>query len=171
VAPAQSVTFVLDGAQVTASVEPRTLLIDYLTFEAQLSGVHEGCCEGVCGACTVWIDEEPARSCLVYVVELSGRTVMTPVAALSQPRFDGVHAALAQEHAIQCGYCVTGLLMSVLPDLVRQGSEQECVTRLLSGNVCRCGGYTSIARALTAWRKSQRFGAQASRSGMGKPVG
>jgi aerobic carbon-monoxide dehydrogenase small subunit len=150
----RTVSFELDGEEVTVQVQPRLLLVDYLTFEAQVTGVHEGCCEGVCGACTIWIDGEPARSCLVFVAELEGRTVTTPVIALADPRFDGAHDALAGEHAIQCGYCMPGLLMSVLPDLVAESAEPEPISRLLSGNICRCAGYASIERALGTWQAS-----------------
>jgi carbon-monoxide dehydrogenase small subunit len=149
-----TVSFALDGADIIAEVEPRLLLVDYLTFEAQVTGVHEGCCEGICGACTIWVDGEPARSCLIFVVELEGRSVTTPVKALADARFDGAHDALAAEHAIQCGYCIPGLLMSVLPDVVSESAEAEPISRLLSGNVCRCAGYASIERALCKWQAS-----------------
>jgi carbon-monoxide dehydrogenase small subunit len=145
-----SVSFTLDGEHVTAEVEPRTLLMDYLTFGRGETGVHEGCCEGVCGACTVWVDGEPIRSCLAFVVEMAGREVSTPSHVLGDDRYLGVRKALAAGHAIQCGYCIPGLLMSVVGDL----EAGEPVDRLLSGNVCRCAGYASIARALEAWQTS-----------------
>jgi carbon-monoxide dehydrogenase small subunit len=148
----RAVTFRLDGETVTAVVEPRKLLVDYLTFDAHETGVHEGCCEGVCGACTIWVDGVPTRSCLAFVVEMEEHEVATPAHVLAEERFRGLHAALAAEHAIQCGYCIPGMLMSVIPDLAGEPEEQEPVERLLSGNVCRCAGYASIARALQAWR-------------------
>jgi carbon-monoxide dehydrogenase small subunit len=154
----RTVAFSVDGREVSPTVEPRMLLLDYLTFVERCTGVHDGCCEGVCGACTVWVDGQPTRSCLTFVVQLEGRAVTTPTGALDDERFRGAHEALAAEHAIQCGYCTPGLLMSVLPDLTRPADDTP-VERLLSGNVCRCGGYASIARALEDWRDEQQ-GAQ-----------
>ena len=148
----RTVHFTIDGEDVGATVEPRMLLLDYLTTDARRTGVHDGCCEGVCGACTVWIDGEPARSCLTFVVQVEGRDVTTPAHALVDARFRGVHQALAAEHAIQCGYCIPGMLMSVLPDLGPGVEDPPPLERVLAGNVCRCAGYASIVRALEAWR-------------------
>ena len=120
--------------------------------------MHDGCCEGVCGACTVGIDGEPARSCLAFVAQLDGRDVTTPAHALADERFRGVHEALAAEHAIQCGYCIPGMLMSVLPDLDPAAGAPVPVEQVLAGNVCRCAGYASIVRALEAWRAGEDGG-------------
>ena len=151
----RAVRFSLDGRDVAPAVEPRMLLLDYLTDEQRATGVHDGCCEGVCGACTVWVDGEPARSCLTFVVQLEGRAVTTPAAALAEERFEGVHRALAAEHAIQCGYCIPGLLMSVLPDLASGDDEGPPFERVVAGNVCRCAGYASIVRALRNWQEGE----------------
>jgi carbon-monoxide dehydrogenase small subunit len=150
-APERTVRFRVDGREVEPAVEPRMLLVDYLTNEERVTGVHDGCCEGVCGACTVWVDGEPARSCLTFVVQLEGREVTTPATALADERFAGVHEALAAEHAIQCGYCIPGMLMSVLPDLEASDENPIALERVVAGNVCRCAGYASIVRALEAW--------------------
>jgi carbon-monoxide dehydrogenase small subunit len=149
----RTVRFRVDGRDVESAVEPRMLLLDYLTTQERVAGVHDGCCEGVCGACTVWVDGEPARSCLTFVVQLEGREVTTPANALGDDRFRGVHEALAAEHAIQCGYCIPGMLMSVLPDLAAS-PDAFPLDRVVAGNVCRCAGYASIVRALEAWRTS-----------------
>jgi aerobic-type carbon monoxide dehydrogenase small subunit (CoxS/CutS family) len=155
----QTVAFSVDGREVAPTVEPRMLLLDYLTFGERCTGVHDGCCEGVCGACTVWVDGQPTRSCLTLVVQVEGRAVTTPEGALHDERFESAHQALAAEHAIQCGYCTPGILMSVLPDLTDPAADVS-VERALSGNVCRCGGYASILRALQTWHDEQQGAAR-----------
>jgi aerobic-type carbon monoxide dehydrogenase small subunit (CoxS/CutS family) len=151
----RSVRFSIDGRDVEPAVEPRMLLLDYLTTEERATGVHDGCCEGVCGACTVWVDGEPVRSCLTFVTQVEGREVTTPAHALADERFRGVHEALAAEHAIQCGYCIPGMLMSVLPDLAPADGDAIPLERVVAGNVCRCAGYASIVRALETWRRHE----------------
>ena len=140
----------VNGRRREADVEPRTLLSDFLRHDLGLTGTHVGCEHGVCGACTVQVDGEPVRSCLMFAVQADGRAVRT-VEALAED--DGalhpLQRAFHDQHALQCGFCTPGFLMSLEP-LVRDrpdASEDE-VREALAGNLCRCTGYEGIVRAV-----------------------
>ena len=140
----------VNGRRREADVEPRTLLSDFLRHDLGLTGTHVGCEHGVCGACTVQVDGEPVRSCLMFAVQADGRAVRT-VEALAED--DGalhpLQRAFHDQHALQCGFCTPGFLMSLEP-LVRDrpdASEEE-VREALAGNLCRCTGYEGIVRAV-----------------------
>ena len=140
----------VNGRRHEAEVEPRTLLSDFLRHELGLTGTHVGCEHGVCGACTVQVDEAPVRSCLMLAVQADGRSVRT-VEALAGP--DGelhpLQRAFHEAHALQCGFCTPGFLMALEP-FVRDhpdASEDE-VREALAGNLCRCTGYEGIVAAV-----------------------
>ena len=131
-------------------LEPRTLLIDFLRDELALTGTHAGCEQGVCGACTVLVDGEATRSCLLFAVQLDGASVRT-VESLAGP--DGVlhplQQAFTENHGLQCGFCTPGMLMAACALLERTPQpETQDIEESLSGNLCRCTGYQNIVRAV-----------------------
>jgi aerobic-type carbon monoxide dehydrogenase small subunit (CoxS/CutS family) len=146
------ITVEVNGTSHTADVEPRTLLSDFLRHDLGLTGTHVGCEHGVCGACTVQLDGEPARSCLMLAVQADGRAVRT-VEALEADD-GGLHPlqqAFHEHHALQCGFCTSGFLMA-LEQFVRDrpdASEAE-IREALAGNLCRCTGYEGIVDAVRA---------------------
>jgi aerobic-type carbon monoxide dehydrogenase small subunit (CoxS/CutS family) len=139
----------VNGTRHEADVEPRTLLSDFLRGELGLTGTHVGCEHGVCGACTVQLDGEPVRSCLIFAVQADGRAVRT-VEALADD--DGLHPlqrAFQEAHALQCGFCTAGILMSVEPFVRDRPDATEAEIReALAGNLCRCTGYEGIVDAV-----------------------
>lgn len=144
------VTVRLDGAMVSASVEPRRLLSDFLREQAEGRAVHVGCEHGVCGACTVRLDGRAVRACLTLAVQANGRTVDT-AAGLASPdgTLSDLQQAFRRHHALQCGYCTTGILMSASDYLERNPRPDEAAVRdMLSGHLCRCTGYVGMVRAI-----------------------
>ena len=140
----------INGQRYEGDVEPRTLLSDFIRHVAGLTGTHVGCEHGVCGACTVQIDGETVRSCLMLAVQANGRSVLT-VEGLARDG-DALHPlqrAFHEHHALQCGFCTAGFLMSA-EALLRERpdpSERE-VREALAGNLCRCTGYEGIVEAV-----------------------
>ncbi len=132
-------------------VDPRMLLSDFLRHELGLTGTHVGCEHGVCGACTVQVDGEPVRSCLMFAVQVDGRRVRT-VEALAEERAGELHAlqqAFHEAHGLQCGFCTPGFLMSLEPILHElEGADDDEIRARLAGNLCRCTGYQGIVDAV-----------------------
>jgi aerobic-type carbon monoxide dehydrogenase small subunit (CoxS/CutS family) len=138
----------VNGERVEADVEPRTLLSDFLRHELGLTGTHVGCEHGVCGACTVHVDGEPIRSCLMFAVQIDGRSVRT-VEALADGELHPLQRAFHEAHALQCGFCTAGFLMSLEPFLREHPEPTETQVReALAGNLCRCTGYEAIVEAV-----------------------
>jgi aerobic-type carbon monoxide dehydrogenase small subunit (CoxS/CutS family) len=140
----------VNGEVHEAEVEPRTLLSDFLRHDLGLSGTHVGCEHGVCGACTVQVDDAPVRACLMFAVQADGRAVRTVEALEGE---DGalhpLQQAFHEQHALQCGFCTAGILMSLEP-FVRDRPEasDEEIREALAGNLCRCTGYEGIVAAV-----------------------
>jgi carbon-monoxide dehydrogenase small subunit len=151
----------VNGVAHRSAVEPRLLLSDFLRHELRLTGTHVGCEHGVCGACTVMIDGEAVRSCLVFAVQADGAEVGT-VEGLAAP--DGtlhpLQEAFRDAHGLQCGFCTPGILMSMIPFLRDQPAPDEhAIREALSGNLCRCTGYQNIVEAVQL--AAQRAGSSA----------
>ena len=145
---ARRITMTVNEQPYEAVVEPRTTLVDFLRGELGLTGTHVGCEHGVCGACTVQIDGAPARACLTLAVQADGASIRT-VEGLSEPgRLSVLQEAFRRHHALQCGFCTPGILMSldwylrVTPD-----PDEAAVREFLSGHICRCTGYVPIVAA------------------------
>jgi aerobic-type carbon monoxide dehydrogenase small subunit (CoxS/CutS family) len=140
----------INGVPYGGSVQPRTLLSDFIRHEAGLTGTHVGCEHGVCGACTVLFDGEPIRSCLMLAVQASGHELTTVEGlAGADGELTALQRAFTEHHALQCGFCTAGFLISA-EALLRQGrdlSEAE-IREELSGNLCRCTGYEGIVAAV-----------------------
>jgi aerobic-type carbon monoxide dehydrogenase small subunit (CoxS/CutS family) len=144
----------INGRSYDGEVESRTLLSDFIRHQAGLTGTKVGCEHGVCGACTVQLDGEPVRSCLMLAVQATGRSLRT-VEALGEHGEHPLQRAFNQKHALQCGFCTAGFLMSLEPFL-RDNPEpsEEEIREALAGNLCRCTGYQAIVEAVeTAGRK------------------
>ena len=140
------VTLTLNGQKVSGEAESRTLLTDFLRHEIGLTGTHVGCEHGVCGACTVRIDGVAARSCLTLAIQAEGRTVDTVEGLARDDRtLNDLQQAFKRNHALQCGFCTAGILMSCADFLERMQAPTESEVReMLSGHLCRCTGYTNI---------------------------
>ena len=146
----------INGRVYEGEVEPRTLLSDFIRHQAGLTGTHVGCEHGVCGACTVQLDAEPIRACLMLAVQANGRSLRT-VEGLAGP--DGelteLQRAFTEHHALQCGFCTPGFLMTADALLRRRARDANApplteaqVREELAGNLCRCTGYEGIVSAL-----------------------
>ena len=151
----------INGEMVTAQVEPRTHLADYLRAERYLTGTHIGCEHGVCGACTVLLDGSPARSCITYAVACEGAKVTTIEGLRDDPIMADLREAFSANHALQCGYCTPAMLISCRDIIMRLPDADEPRIRLeLSGNLCRCTGYVGIVAAVKdVLKKRQMSGA------------
>jgi carbon-monoxide dehydrogenase small subunit len=139
----------VNGTHHQQSVEPRVLLSDFLRHDLGLTGTHVACEHGVCGACTVLLDGEPVRSCLIFAVQAHGHSVTTVEGLGAVDRLHPVQEAFRQAHGVQCGFCTPGILTSVVPFLAENPdpSEEE-IREALSGNLCRCTGYQHIVDAV-----------------------
>ena len=145
----------VNGEPYERLVEPRLLLSDFLRYELGLTGTHVGCEHGVCGACTVLLDGEAVRSCLMFAVQADGHEVTTVEGLAPHGGGDGseglhpLQAAFREAHALQCGFCTPGILMTLVPFLRDHPSPNEREIReALSGNLCRCTGYQNIVAAV-----------------------
>ena len=141
----------VNARAVKASVEPRTHLADFLRDSLNLTGTHLGCEHGVCGACTLLLDDMPARSCITYTVACDGARVTTIEGLDDDEITTELRAAFTREHALQCGYCTPGMLIAARDLVLRLPTSDEHPIRIgLSGNLCRCTGYVGIVRAVRA---------------------
>ncbi|MCX4799040.1 MULTISPECIES: (2Fe-2S)-binding protein [unclassified Streptomyces] len=154
------ITLHVNGEDFPLDVEPRRILADVLREDCRLTGTHLGCEHGVCGACTVLVDGEAVRACLMFAVQCDGRSVRT-VEGLAGP--DGEPSALQRafsaEHALQCGFCTPGFLMAAAGALEANpgiGSDPEAVDDIVRSNVCRCTGYEPIRRAIMRAAQEQQ---------------
>lgn len=133
-------------------VEPRTLLSDFIRHQAGLTGTHVGCEHGVCGACTVQLDGQPVRACLMLAVQANGRSFRT-VEGLAGPEgeLSILQRAFTEHHALQCGFCTAGFLMTADALLrERPDADEAEVREAMAGNLCRCTGYEGIVEAILA---------------------
>ncbi len=144
----------INGAAVTDDVPPRLSLADFLRERRNLSGTHLGCEHGVCGACTVLVDGELARSCLMLAVACDEREVRTIEGFAGDAIIEVLRRKFHQHHALQCGYCTPAMLITARDLILRQraGSERE-IREGLAGNICRCTGYTNIVTAIAQTAK------------------
>jgi len=145
-----AVGLTVNGNHYDRTAEPRLLLSDFLRNELGLNGTHVGCEHGVCGACTVLLDGEPVRSCLLFAVQADGRQITTVEGlAPSAETLHPLQSAFREAHGLQCGFCTPGILMTMVALLRdhRDADERE-IREALSGHLCRCTGYQHIVRAV-----------------------
>jgi len=144
-----NVNVTVNGTRYERSVEPRLLLSDFLRHDLGLTGTHVGCEHGVCGACTILLDGQPVRSCLMFAVQSDGHEIFT-IEGLGTP--DNLHPlqeAFWEAHGVQCGFCTPGLLMTLVPFLKENPNPTEPeIRQAISGNLCRCTGYQHIVDAV-----------------------
>jgi aerobic carbon-monoxide dehydrogenase small subunit len=148
----RGVELTVNGELRSGSVEPRRTLADFLREDLGLTGTHVGCEHGVCGACTVLVDDEPVRSCLMFAVQADGASVRTIEGLAPDGGMSPLQQALWESHSFQCGFCTPGFVMQLTALLEERPNPDEAEIReALSGNICRCTGYQSIvAGALRA---------------------
>ena len=145
------ITVFVNGESRQAAVEPRLLLADFLRQTVGLTGTHVGCEHGVCGACTVLVDGDSVRSCLMFAVQADGRSVETVESLGSIGRMNALQQSFHAHHALQCGFCTPGMLMTAT-DLIKKYplATDDDIREGLSGNLCRCTGYEHIVKAIRA---------------------
>lgn len=144
-----AITLTINGQTYNSNVEARMLLSDYLRHELGLTGTHVGCEHGVCGACTVLLDGQPVRSCLMFAVQADGYELATVEGlASSTEDLHPLQQAFWEAHGLQCGFCTPGFLMTLIPFLEENPEPTEMEIReAISGNLCRCTGYKNIVEA------------------------
>jgi aerobic-type carbon monoxide dehydrogenase small subunit (CoxS/CutS family) len=139
----------VNGETHEREVEPRTLLSDFIRHELGLTGTKVGCEHGVCGACTMQLDGEPVRSCLMLAVQANGRSLRTIEGLAAGGEQHPLQRAFHETHALQCGFCTAGFLMSLEPFVRERASPREDEVReALAGNLCRCTGYRAMVEAV-----------------------
>ena len=155
VAPATEVpvSVTVNGESVDAVVPARQLLVDFLRDELRLTGTHVGCEQGICGACTINIDGEPVRSCIMLAAQANG-SALTTVEGLSSEGLNRLQQAFKEHHGLQCGFCTPGFLMTLSTVDPDEYPGDDGIREVLSGNLCRCTGYGGILRAVRdAWNR------------------
>lgn len=139
----------VNGREYTGRVEPRLTLADFLRNELDLTGTHLGCEHGVCGACTILVDGEAVRSCLLLAVQADGATLMTVEGLANGDALHPLQAQFQENHALQCGFCTPGFLMTAYAFLRDNPNPTEAEVRTgIGGNICRCTGYAPIVKAI-----------------------
>jgi len=143
------ISVTVNGTAHEAEVESRLLLVHFIREELRLTGTHIGCDTSHCGVCTVLLDGQPVKSCTVLAAQVDGRKVSTVEGLESGGKLHPIQEAFTEKHALQCGYCTPGMLMtcSALLEQNRNPSEQE-IRQAISGNLCRCTGYLNIVKAV-----------------------
>jgi len=143
------ISLILNGTLVSGQAEPRTSLADFIREDQRLTGTHVGCEHGVCGACTVLIDNRPMRSCLMLAVSAEGRDVRTVEGYDDDETMAAIRRSFRECHALQCGFCTPGMLATAY-DIVKRlpGADRRRIRSELNGNLCRCTGYIGIIDAI-----------------------
>ena len=144
----RDITLIVNGNSYTGTTETRMHLADFLRLNLKLTGTHLGCEHGVCGACTVLVEGDAVRSCLMLAVQAAGKEVTTVEGLADGDELTPLQAAFSKHHALQCGFCTPGMLMSLTAFLRdNPGASEADIREAISGNICRCTGYQSIVSA------------------------
>ncbi|MDE0171416.1 MAG: (2Fe-2S)-binding protein [bacterium] len=150
--PKLQVTVTINGIPTEATVDGRLLLADFLRDQLDLTGTHLGCEHGVCGACTVLVDGDPVRSCIMLAAQVDGMEVLTVEGISDDAGLNRLQEAFKSRHGLQCGFCTPGFLMTLSGVEPSDYPDEESIRELLSGNICRCTGYVGIVEAVKeAW--------------------
>ena len=149
------ISVTVNGEAVEAVVPARQLLADFLREELRLTGTHVGCEQGICGACTINLDGEPVRSCIMLAAQVDGSAITT-VEGLSSEGLSPLQQAFKDNHGLQCGFCTPGFLMTLSTADPEDYPGEEGIREAISGNLCRCTGYGGILQAVrTTWNRPQ----------------
>ncbi|MGD9092248.1 MAG: (2Fe-2S)-binding protein [Anaerolineales bacterium] len=145
-----NISVTVNGTHYERSVEPRLLLSDFLRRDLDLTGTHVGCEHGVCGACTILFDGQPARSCLMFAIQADNHEILTVEGLGTIDEMHPIQEAFREAHGVQCGFCTPGILMTLVPFLEENPNPSEGEIReAISGNICRCTGYQHIVDAVS----------------------
>ncbi len=146
-----TVTMTVNGKEVSADIDPRTLLADFIRVNLDLTGTHIGCDTSQCGACTILVNGDAVKSCTMLAVQADGAEVTTIEGLAENGEMHPMQAAFKEHHGLQCGFCTPGMVMSAI-DLVKRhpNPDEETIRENLDGNICRCTGYHNIVKAVKA---------------------
>lgn len=145
-----SVSMTVNGKSVTANVDPRTLLVQFIRDHLQLTGTHVGCDTSQCGACVVHVDGKAVKSCTLLALSCEGASVVTIEGIADGATLHPMQEAFRENHGLQCGFCTPGMIMSALDIVNRKGNvlDEHTIREELEGNICRCTGYHNIVKAV-----------------------
>jgi aerobic carbon-monoxide dehydrogenase small subunit len=147
----KTVSITVNGKEVTADLDPRMLLAQFLREELRLTGTHVGCDTGQCGACTVHLDGRAVKACNVLAAQAQGSRIVTIESISANGELHPMQAAFREHHGLQCGFCTPGIVMSAIELVQRHPDPSEDTIRAeLDGNLCRCTGYHNIVKAIQA---------------------
>jgi aerobic-type carbon monoxide dehydrogenase small subunit (CoxS/CutS family) len=154
-----SITLTVNGKRFSAEVDARYLLADFIRHRLRLTGTHVGCAHGACGACTILLDGRPVRSCLMFAVQADASEIRTVESLAENDQLSRLQQEFRNNHALQCGFCTPGMLISATA-LLSQNVDptEEEIREYLAGNLCRCTGYGSIVRAVKATAAALKTG-------------
>src|SRR5687767_11581602 len=152
-----TISMTVNGKAVSAELDPRTLLVEFLRERLRLTGTHVGCDTGQCGACTVHIDGRAAKSCNVLAAQAEGATILTIEGVATDGELHPMQAAFREHHGLQCGFCTPGIVMNALEVVKKHpDASEETIRKELEGNLCRCTGYHNIVKAVQAGAKAMK---------------
>jgi len=153
-----TVSLTVNGKPVTADIDPRTLLVQFLREHLRLTGTHVGCDTSQCGACVVHVNGIAMKSCTMLTLSLDGASVLTIEGLATSDKLHPMQEAFRENHALQCGFCTPGMIMSALDIVRRKGHEldEKTIRHELDGNLCRCTGYHNIVKAIAAGAKAMK---------------
>jgi carbon-monoxide dehydrogenase small subunit len=151
------ITLTINGREHAIAVEPRRTLVDAIREDCGQTGTHIGCEHGICGACTVIVDGEPVRSCLMFAVQADGKKIRTVEGLAAGDKLHPMQQAFMDHHGLQCGFCTPGFLMLAVGVLEREPDiSDDDLLDVLASNLCRCTGYQNIIKAVRAAAKEMR---------------
>src|ERR1700751_182236 len=156
--PAVSMT--VNGKPVTADVDTRTLLVQYLRENLRLTGTHVGCDTSQCGACVVHVDGQAVKSCTMFALTAEGANVLTIEGLATDGKLHAMQEAFRENHGLQCGFCTPGMIMAAIDIVRRKGHqlEERVIREELEGNICRCTGYHNIVKSIAAGARAMGGG-------------
>ena len=153
--PTREITLTVNGREIHRAVAARRLLVDFLRDELALTGTHAGCEHGICGACTVLVDGEPARACITLAVQADGSEITTVEGLTPDDGLSPMQQAFKDCHGLQCGFCTPGLLVTLAAAAPEDHPDDAAIRELLGGNLCRCTGYQHIVDSVNrAWGRT-----------------
>jgi aerobic carbon-monoxide dehydrogenase small subunit len=156
-----TVSMTVNGKPVTADVDTRTLLVQYLRENLRLTGTHVGCDTSQCGACVVHVDGKAVKSCTIFALTAEGANVLTIEGLASDGKLHPMQEAFRENHGLQCGFCTPGMIMAAIDIVRRKGHqlEERTIREELEGNICRCTGYHNIVKSIAAGARAMGGGA------------